>query len=115
MTGFQDRTGSKNKLTEVREMFAESFGLTGGIEAFVKWAKAHRGQYYKILAKILPKEIHGTIEHKHEDFIKYLQAQDAKKELEAGQPVRMIDTDGVEVGNETQIQPDNGDDTSQKT
>ncbi len=117
MSGFQDRTGCKNKLTLIREAFGEAFDSEemGGAEGLAKWAKDHKGQFYKILAKILPKEIHGTVEHKHEDFIRFLQEQDAKKKLEAGQPIKMIDTDGVQVGNNGQKEPVNGEDTSQKT
>ncbi len=117
MPGFQDRTGCKNKLTEIREAFAAAFNSEkmGGAEGLAKWAVDHKGQFYKILAKILPKEIHGTVEHKHEDFIRYLQAQDAKKQLEAGQPLKMIDTEGVEMGNNGHKQAISGEEVPQKT
>ncbi len=70
-------------------------------EALAKWAKEHQGQFYKILAKILPKETHGTLDvHPHEDFIRYLQEEEAKKLAGAGEPVMMIECDADEIPKE---------------
>ncbi len=108
--------GSRNKLSEIRDKFGDSFELTGGLDALVKWGKEHRGQYYKLLARSFPKEIHGSLEvHPHEDFIKRCIEEDAKKKLEAGQPIKMIDTQAVEMGSNGQKEASSGEDTSQKT
>lgn len=90
--------GSKNKLGLIREGFAEAFEQLGGVEGLTEWGKKNKGAFYKILAKILPKEITGTVEHKHEDFIKRLIDVQRQKELESGQPIKMIDVDIENVG-----------------
>ncbi len=106
--------GVKNKLTDIKEQFGDSFELTGGLKAFVEWGKEHRATYYKIMASIFPKEAQVNVEHKHEDFINRLEERERKKQLEAGKPFKMIETGGVETGIEQPNKGNNGEDTPQK-
>ena len=106
--------GSKNKMGTIRDAFAEAFFKLGGVDGLLEWGEENKGAFYKIVAKILPKEIHGVVEHRHEDFIKRLGEKERLKELEQGNPVKMIDTDGVVVGNELRNEPKNGEESVQK-
>ena len=40
------------------------------------------------------------MEHKHEDFIRYLQEQEAKRLEESGKPFKMIECDSEEIKKE---------------
>ncbi len=43
-----------------------------------------------------PKKLQASVEHKHEDFIRYLQEEEAKRLEQIGKPLKLIET---ETGN----------------
>lgn len=51
------KKGSVNKSSDIRNAFYNAFFKLGGIPELVKWGKNNRTEYYKILAKLMPKEI----------------------------------------------------------
>jgi len=74
--------GSKNKFTELKEAFLEAFEELGGVDGLVKWAKKNnkcQGEFYKMIAKMLPSNvgIEGNIKHEHR-----LSMVDLKKSME---------------------------------
>ncbi len=90
------KEGSKNKLNiDIKNAFDIVFNEMGGEKALLDWAKGHKGRFYEIWAKMNPKKLEGTI-RPHEDFIKYLQEQDAKRLEESGKPFKMIECPGEE-------------------
>jgi hypothetical protein len=53
--------GSKNKLgVEAKEAIALAFEGIGGVPALVAWAATHREAFYKLYAKLIPVELHGS-------------------------------------------------------
>lgn len=56
--------GSQNKVNStVRWNLVEAHRQLGGVEGLVKWGKRNRGEFYKLLVKVLPSEIadhHGV-------------------------------------------------------
>jgi len=74
--------GSKNKFTELKEAFLEAFEELGGVDGLVKWARKNnkcQGEFYKMVAKMLPSNvgIEGSIKHEHR-----LSMVDLKKSME---------------------------------
>lgn len=50
--------GVANKTTtSVKEAFKLAFEGIGGVPAFIKWAKKEQNEFYKIYARLLPKEV----------------------------------------------------------
>lgn len=59
--------GTPNKTTaSVKAALEECFEKLGGVEALAEWAAANREEFYKLWAKILPKELQvdSTVEHR---------------------------------------------------
>jgi hypothetical protein len=53
--------GSKNKLgLEAKEAIALAFQGIGGVPALTAWATTHREAFYKLYAKLIPVELHGS-------------------------------------------------------
>ena len=52
------KKGTPNKVSKgVKENFHEAFSKIGGLEALCEWAKLNPGEFYKLYAKLLPKEL----------------------------------------------------------
>lgn len=53
--------GTQNKLTvTIKEAVLEAFVLLGGVREMVKWAKdGHQGEFYRIVARLIPTEVTG--------------------------------------------------------
>ncbi len=109
--------GSRNKLnTDIKEAFDFAFQGIGGVKALTEWAQSHKSNFFKIYASMHPRKLQASIEHHpHEDFIKRCAEELAKNKLEAGKPVKMIECDAHEMGNEQQNKANCGEETPQKT
>lgn len=56
--------GVPNRLTmTVKRAIEATFEGTGGVEAFIEWAKANPGEFYKLWVKLLPVDIKADIKH----------------------------------------------------
>lgn len=53
--------GAVNKTTrEVKEVIAQTFERIGGIDAFARWARGNRDEFYKLYSKLLPVQLQGS-------------------------------------------------------
>ncbi len=90
-----------------REVFSQAFLKLGGVDRLVRWAEGLEGtctiptngnnlkDFYKMFAKTLPKEIRKETEDLNktqENFVKWIQAEEERLKLEAGQPHKLIDS-----------------------
>ena len=55
------RVGSKNKFTTLKNAFIETFEELGGVDNLVEWAKANQTEFYRMLARLMPREIHVNV------------------------------------------------------
>lgn len=57
--------GSKNKFTTLKASFLEAFEGMGGTKGLQEWATKdrNRGQFYQMVAKMLPANIEGKVDH----------------------------------------------------
>ena len=53
--------GSKNKFTTLKSIFIEAFEEIGGVGNLVEWARCNQTEIYKILARLMPREIHVDV------------------------------------------------------
>ena len=53
--------GSKNKFTTLKSAFIEAFEEIGGVENLVEWARCNQTEFYKMLARLMPREIHADV------------------------------------------------------
>ena len=53
--------GSKNKFTTLKSTFIEAFEEIGGVGNLVEWARCNQTEIYKILARLMPREIHADV------------------------------------------------------
>ena len=53
--------GSKNKFTTLKNAFIETFEELGGVDNLVEWAKANQTEFYRMVARLMPKEIHADV------------------------------------------------------
>lgn len=94
MAGYQDRTGSQNKITKItREVFNEAFQLLGGVPALVAWSKeeGNMKHFYTLFAKVLPKEIKTEdLNRTHEQFVELMRLLDEQKKLDEGKPAALL-------------------------
>ncbi len=57
------KPGSKNKATvAVKDALEKAFEQLGGVPALVTWGKANPSEFYKLWARMLPKEIKAEVE-----------------------------------------------------
>jgi hypothetical protein len=48
----------KNRLTiDVKKAFFDAFGRLGGLEALVAWGRDNPTDFYKLLAKLMPRDV----------------------------------------------------------
>jgi len=55
--------GTKNKFTNLKEAFLQAFEQTGGVLGLVEWilkTPRNRGDFYKMIAKMLPANLDVT-------------------------------------------------------
>jgi hypothetical protein len=55
------RVGSKNKFTTLKNAFIETFEELGGVDNLVEWAKANQTEFYRMLARLMPREIKADV------------------------------------------------------
>jgi len=53
--------GSKNKFTTLKAAFIDAFEEIGGVDNLVEWARCNETEFYRMLARIMPKEIHADV------------------------------------------------------
>jgi hypothetical protein len=55
------KKGAKNKTpTTLKNAFLEAFESIGGVQSLQAWAEDNKTEFYKIMSKILPKELELT-------------------------------------------------------
>lgn len=59
------KKGVPNKVsTTVKENVIQVFQQLGGAKAMADWAKDNPTHFYNLYAKLLPQDVHKTVEHK---------------------------------------------------
>ena len=53
--------GSKNKFTTLKSAFIEAFEELGGVDNLVEWARCNQTEFYRMLARLMPREIHADV------------------------------------------------------
>jgi hypothetical protein len=53
--------GSKNQFTTLKSAFIEAFEELGGADNLVEWARCNQTEFYKMLARLMPREIHANV------------------------------------------------------
>ena len=53
--------GSKNKFTTLKDAFIETFEELGGVDNLVEWARANQTEFYRMVARLMPKEVEAKI------------------------------------------------------
>ena len=53
--------GSKNKFTTLKAAFIDAFEEIGGVDNLVEWARCNQTEFYKMLARLMPREIHADV------------------------------------------------------
>jgi hypothetical protein len=80
--------GSKSKLQQVKADFFEAFQRLGGIEGLVDWVNEdpkHRGDFYRLLVQMLPRDMtleaidsrRSVTEYETSELIAYLEHDSA--------------------------------------
>jgi hypothetical protein len=49
--------GSKNQFTTLKSAFIDAFEEIGGVDNLVKWARCNQTDFYRMLARLMPREI----------------------------------------------------------
>ena len=53
--------GSKNQFTTLKSAFIDAFEEIGGVDNLVEWARCNQTEFYKMLARLMPREIHANV------------------------------------------------------
>ena len=53
--------GSKNKFTTLKNAFIETFEELGGVDNLVEWARANQTEFYRMVARLMPREVEAKI------------------------------------------------------
>ena len=53
--------GSKNKFSTLKSTFIEAFKEIGEVNNLVKWARCNQTEFYRMLARLMPREIHADV------------------------------------------------------
>ena len=51
----------RNKFTTLKAAFIEAFEELGGVDNLVEWARCNQTEFYKMLARLMPREIHTDV------------------------------------------------------
>ena len=74
--------GTPNKLsTTVKDNVISVFQQLGGAKAMAEWARENPTHFYNLYAKLLPQDVHKTVEHKIPTSIVF-NAVDMSKQVE---------------------------------
>ena len=72
--------GSKNKFTTLKSAFIDAFEEIGGVDNFVEWARCNQTEFYRMVARLMPREVEATLVSQSslvealmevEDYVKY--------------------------------------------
>ena len=72
--------GSKNKFTTLKNAFIETFEELGGVDNLVEWARANQTEFYRMVARLMPREVETKVSSEFtlvdvlmevEDYVKY--------------------------------------------
>jgi hypothetical protein len=59
--------GSKNKVgASAKENILAVFTRLGGTSAMAEWAKNNQTEFYRLYGRLIPQEVTGKMDHKHE-------------------------------------------------
>ena len=53
--------GSKNQFTTLKSAFIDAFEEIGGVDNLVEWARCNQTEFYKMLARLMPREIKADV------------------------------------------------------
>ena len=53
--------GSKNKFTTLKAAFIDAFEEIGGVDNLIEWARCNQTEFYRMLARLMPREIHADV------------------------------------------------------
>ncbi len=53
--------GSRNKFTTLKSAFIEAFEELGGVDNLIEWARCNQTEFYRMLARLMPREIHADV------------------------------------------------------
>ncbi len=92
MGGFQDRTGTTNKITTIREQFGECFERLGGIDALEQFGRENPKLFYNMYSKMAEKSLKiETRDRTHEAFIELMLNKQQQRIESKGQPVSLLE------------------------
>ena len=61
------KAGTPNRSTaSVKAAIETAFKNLGGVDALTRWGEENPGEFYKLWAKLLPKEVHADVEHRQQ-------------------------------------------------
>jgi len=72
--------GSKNKFTTLKSAFIDAFEEIGGVDNLVEWARCNQTEFYRMVARLMPREVEATLVSQSslvealmevEDYVKY--------------------------------------------
>jgi hypothetical protein len=53
--------GSRNQFTTLKSAFIDAFEEIGGVDNLVEWARCNQTEFYKMLARLMPREIKADV------------------------------------------------------
>jgi len=53
--------GSKNQFTTLKSAFIDAFEEIGGVDNLVEWARCNQTDFYRMLARLMPREIKADV------------------------------------------------------
>ena len=53
--------GSRNKFTTLKSAFIDAFEEIGGVDNLIEWARCNQTEFYRMLARLIPREIHAYV------------------------------------------------------
>ena len=82
--------GQQNKTTAAAKQALEAaFQGLGGVPALVKWGKSNRTEFYKIWARLIPKDVQHDVGAGLEDLLAQLAAPHAGADAEPGDYIEL--------------------------
>ena len=69
---------SKNKFTTLKNAFIETFEELGEVDNLVEWTRANQTEFYRMVARLMPKEIHADVNAGY-SLVELLQEIDERK------------------------------------
>ena len=70
--------GSKNKFTTLKSAFIDAFEEIGGVDNLVEWARFNETEFYRMLARLMPREIYADV-NAGTSLIEYLREIDERE------------------------------------